>query len=235
MIGTWNLSQKPYTLLQSISFKRVRTWRLFDDIFTSPFSCSRYPFHGQEHTGLFAKIRRGHFSLPDTLSSRAKCLIRCLLRKEPEERLNTEDVLIHPWMTQLSNRERYRRSVTSATVAASLSTTTGSTAATNPSSSGWSGASQAASASTVLTPSANVASGGIGTSNLSVGGYSYENHDQVVPDCVVPDLMDVDKNWDFLLQELIWRTLVKQRKGQKLNRNEIISKVKNLQMCCTSV
>jgi serine/threonine protein kinase len=61
----------------------------------------RYPFHGQEHTGLFAKIRRGHFSLPDTLSSRAKCLIRCLLRKEPEERLNTEDVLIHPWMTQL--------------------------------------------------------------------------------------------------------------------------------------
>lgn len=68
-------------------------------------SC-RYPFHGQEHSGLFAKIRRGLFSLPDSLSSRAKCLIRCLLRKDPNERLTTEDVLLHPWLTQLSSREK---------------------------------------------------------------------------------------------------------------------------------
>ena len=59
----------------------------------------RYPFHGQEHTGLFAKIRRGQFTLPDSISSRAKCLIRCLLRKDPTKRLTTEDVLIHPWVT----------------------------------------------------------------------------------------------------------------------------------------
>ena len=60
----------------------------------------RYPFHGQEHTGLFAKIRRGQFTIPDSISSRAKCLIRCLLRKDPEERLTTDDVLAHPWVTQ---------------------------------------------------------------------------------------------------------------------------------------
>lgn len=65
----------------------------------------RYPFHGAEHSGLFAKIRRGHFSLPDSLSSRAKCLIRCLLRKEPGERISTEDVLVHPWLVG-SHRER---------------------------------------------------------------------------------------------------------------------------------
>eukprot|EP00088_Acartia_fossae_P016254 TRINITY_DN19098_c0_g1_i1.p1 TRINITY_DN19098_c0_g1~~TRINITY_DN19098_c0_g1_i1.p1 ORF type:complete len:592 (-),score=137.63 TRINITY_DN19098_c0_g1_i1:82-1857(-) len=66
----------------------------------------RYPFHGAEHSGLFAKIRRGQFSLPDHLSSRAKCLIRCLLRREPEERLTTDDVLVHPWLTHTSSRER---------------------------------------------------------------------------------------------------------------------------------
>ena len=65
----------------------------------------RYPFHGAEHSGLFAKIRRGQFSLPDHLSSRAKCLIRCLLKREPEERLTTEDVLVHPWLTG-THRER---------------------------------------------------------------------------------------------------------------------------------
>jgi len=71
----------------------------------------RYPFHGAEHTGLFAKIRRGQFTLPDNLSSRAKCLIKCLLRKEPSERITTEDVLVHPWLLG-SHRERgvHRRS-----------------------------------------------------------------------------------------------------------------------------
>lgn len=66
----------------------------------------RYPFHGAEHSGLFAKIRRGQFSLPDNLSSRARCLIKCLLRKEPEERLTTEDVLAHPWLSGPTSRER---------------------------------------------------------------------------------------------------------------------------------
>jgi tribbles-like protein len=65
----------------------------------------RYPFHGAEHSGLFAKIRRGHFNLPDSLSSRAKCLIRSLLKKDPEDRLSTEDVLVHPWLTG-THRER---------------------------------------------------------------------------------------------------------------------------------
>lgn len=65
----------------------------------------RYPFHGAEHSGLFAKIRRGQFSLPESLSSRAKCLIRSLLRKEPGERITTEDVLVHPWLVG-SHRER---------------------------------------------------------------------------------------------------------------------------------
>lgn len=65
----------------------------------------RYPFHGAEHSGLFAKIRRGQFSLPDSLSSRAKCLIKCLLRKEPSDRITTEDVMLHPWVVG-SARER---------------------------------------------------------------------------------------------------------------------------------
>lgn len=33
------------------------------------------------------------------------------------------------------------------------------------------------------------------TSGLSVG-YGYENVDQLVPDCVMADLIDVDKNWN---------------------------------------
>jgi len=65
----------------------------------------RYPFHGAEHSGLFAKIRRGQFCLPDSLSSRAKCLIKCLLRKEPSDRITTEDVMLHPWVVG-SARER---------------------------------------------------------------------------------------------------------------------------------
>ncbi|XP_049775663.1 tribbles homolog 2 [Schistocerca cancellata] len=67
----------------------------------------RYPFNDSEHASLFAKISRGHFVIPDHLSSRAKCLIRSLLRREPSERLSAEDVLLHPW---LANEEQLESS-----------------------------------------------------------------------------------------------------------------------------
>lgn len=60
----------------------------------------RYPFNDSEHASLFAKISRGHFIIPDCLSSRARCLIRSLLRREPSERITSEDVLHHPWFSQ---------------------------------------------------------------------------------------------------------------------------------------
>ncbi|GIY49724.1 tribbles homolog 2 [Caerostris darwini] len=57
----------------------------------------RYPFHDIEPSGLFNKIRRGCYTVPDHLSSKAKCLIRSLLRMDPSERLTAEEVLDHPW------------------------------------------------------------------------------------------------------------------------------------------
>lgn len=58
----------------------------------------RYPFHDSEPGSLFSKIRRGAYSVPDGVSSRAKCLIRCVLRRDPCERLTASQVLVHPWL-----------------------------------------------------------------------------------------------------------------------------------------
>lgn len=33
-------------------------------------------------------------------------MIRSLLRKEPEERILSEDILLHPWMNMDENRDR---------------------------------------------------------------------------------------------------------------------------------
>lgn len=57
----------------------------------------RYPFHDSDPGALFAKIRRGHFTVPESLSARARCLIRSLLRRDPRDRLTAEEVLGHPW------------------------------------------------------------------------------------------------------------------------------------------
>lgn len=57
----------------------------------------RYPFHDSEPTALFSKIRRGNFTIPDTVSSKAKCLIRSMMRREPSERLTAAEILEHPW------------------------------------------------------------------------------------------------------------------------------------------
>nr|CAD7392566.1 unnamed protein product [Timema cristinae] len=60
----------------------------------------RYPFNDTEHASLFAKISRGNFIIPDCLSSRAKCLIRSLLQRDPSKRVSAEEVILHPWLTR---------------------------------------------------------------------------------------------------------------------------------------
>ncbi|XKL68371.1 hypothetical protein PGB90_003862 [Kerria lacca] len=62
----------------------------------------RYPFNDLHHSSLFAKISRGYFTIPESLSPKAKCLIRSLLRRDPSERLPASDILDHPWFTRRS-------------------------------------------------------------------------------------------------------------------------------------
>lgn len=66
----------------------------------APISIRRYPFNDSEHASLFAKISRGIYVVPDCLSSKARCIIRALLRRDPDERITSEDVLFHPWLKQ---------------------------------------------------------------------------------------------------------------------------------------
>lgn len=60
----------------------------------------RYPFNDSEHASLFAKISRGQFVIPECLTSKARCMIRSLLRRDPDERITSEDIFLHPWMTR---------------------------------------------------------------------------------------------------------------------------------------
>lgn len=68
----------------------------------------RYPFNDTEHTALFAKISRGQYVVPDCLSAKARCIIRALLRRDPEERITSSDVLFHPWLKVDSTRDSCR-------------------------------------------------------------------------------------------------------------------------------
>lgn len=38
--------------------------------------------------------------MPECLSSKARCIIRALLRRDPDERITSEDILYHPWLKQ---------------------------------------------------------------------------------------------------------------------------------------
>ncbi|XP_028261796.1 tribbles homolog 3 [Parambassis ranga] len=81
----------------SYSGRAADIWSLGVSLYT--MLIGRYPFQDTQPAALFAKIRRGAFSLPDWLSSEAKCLIGCMLRKSPAERLKASELLMHPWLT----------------------------------------------------------------------------------------------------------------------------------------
>ncbi|XP_050309255.1 tribbles homolog 2 [Anthonomus grandis grandis] len=60
----------------------------------------RYPFNDAGHAHLFARISSGSYTIPECVSPRARCLIRSLLRREPSERISSEDILYHPWLAK---------------------------------------------------------------------------------------------------------------------------------------
>ncbi|XP_054641475.1 tribbles homolog 3-like [Dunckerocampus dactyliophorus] len=81
----------------SYSGRAADIWSLGVSLYT--MLIGRYPFQDTRPAALFAKIRRGAFSLPGWLSPQAKCLIGCMLRKSPAERLEASELLAHPWLS----------------------------------------------------------------------------------------------------------------------------------------
>lgn len=93
------------------SGRRADIWSIGVILYTMLVGC--YPFHDTNINVLFSLIRSGHYSIPPTLSSAAKCLIRNVLRMKPNERLSANEVLDHPWFEQCEMRtERFSRSET---------------------------------------------------------------------------------------------------------------------------
>ncbi|XP_068929990.1 tribbles homolog 3 [Petaurus breviceps papuanus] len=84
------------TSRDSYSGKAADVWSLGVALYT--MLAGRYPFQDTAPALLFGKIRRGAFALPEGLSTRARCLVRCLLRREPSERLTAQGILLHPWL-----------------------------------------------------------------------------------------------------------------------------------------
>ncbi|XP_028380445.1 tribbles homolog 3 [Phyllostomus discolor] len=82
----------------SYSGKAADIWSLGVALFT--MLAGHYPFQDSEPILLFRKILQGNYSLPQGLSAPARCLIHCLLRREPAERLRASGILLHPWLQE---------------------------------------------------------------------------------------------------------------------------------------
>lgn len=65
--------------------------------------CGQPPFNGSTDKEIFARVADGHFSMDQPIwrriSSPAKDLIRALINKNVDQRIDTRDALSHPWMS----------------------------------------------------------------------------------------------------------------------------------------
>lgn len=85
------------------SGKAADVWSLGVVLYT--ILVGRYPFNDTKPSSLFSKIRLCKFSLPDSLSPKAKCLIRNILRWDPSERLTPREILDHPWFSSVTGAQ----------------------------------------------------------------------------------------------------------------------------------
>lgn len=70
----------------------------------------RYPFYDTTPSGLFGKIRTAKIIMNEQcgVSLELRWLIRCLLRKLPEERPKVVEILAHPWLSNLRSRSKFK-------------------------------------------------------------------------------------------------------------------------------
>ncbi|XP_065323027.1 serine/threonine-protein kinase PLK4-like [Gordionus sp. m RMFG-2023] len=98
MCGTPNFIS-PETVLNSPHGMKVDIWSLGCIMYT--LLCGLPPFDTQNIESTFNKIISGKFFLPAYLSSNAKDLIYRFLRTEPSSRINLEEALKHPFITNV--------------------------------------------------------------------------------------------------------------------------------------
>lgn len=87
-----DLTQKSY------SGRAADVWSLGVLLFVILYG--RYPFYDTTPARLFAKIRHAQIHMLDEagISFEARTFIRCLLRREPDERPTAVEILAHPWL-----------------------------------------------------------------------------------------------------------------------------------------
>jgi len=74
----------------------------------------RYPFYDTTPGKLFAKIRHAQIHMPEEagISFDARSLIRCLLRRDPNERPSAVDILAHSWLQSRGQSNYQPRRIT---------------------------------------------------------------------------------------------------------------------------
>lgn len=84
----------------SYSGKASNVWTLGVMLYT--ILVGHHPFTHTHLSGLYSKILKCKFNLPELLSPKARCLICSILRLDPSERLTAEEILSHPWFSSTS-------------------------------------------------------------------------------------------------------------------------------------
>jgi len=83
--------------------KKVDNWSL--GVLTYEFIVGRPPFHAVGDKATYLKIKAGELRFPSHVSSAAEDFIRCLLQRDPSQRMNLSDIHAHPFTKKRKSKD----------------------------------------------------------------------------------------------------------------------------------
>ena len=98
-------------MIRGVEYRGINTDIWSSGIILYLMLCKKFPFNDKNNSKLYQKILSGRFNIPNYLSNDAKDIIIKLLKVNPQERIQMNEIKNHPWFNLINKNNNYFKGI----------------------------------------------------------------------------------------------------------------------------